>query len=327
MAAVERSASKHITNYATISDSNDDVFSSDASVCDPDYINDSGNNSDTLGKLIENRVGHINNIVKAVETSSVSPTDKRVCHNSHPRKYTQDTVDHVHKHIDQFPKYRKPLQSEKEFRQNVYVCGIFRREDKYGRIFTEDSNVSFKTSKSDTCPTCDELSIEVTASDGQHCRQNEHESHLHQRRAEAGQTNIQHQTTRAKSDPDYHIVSCLKKHLEVNDIRRETSIAIPDNCCGQNENWNAIGFWLCVVSAERFKCVEHHFPLPGHSMLPTYCHRFREINSCRRRCVVEMAKLYGGEEIVPRKKNPPTDGDICPDTNIRVNPAAEIKSD
>ncbi|KAJ8896684.1 hypothetical protein PR048_002029 [Dryococelus australis] len=103
-----------------------------------------------------------------------------------------------------------------------------------------------------------------------HHRQYEHELQLHQRRAEAGQTNIQHQTTRAKSDPNYHvitfdlqqalstprlssgrsdeIVSCLKKYLEVNNIRGETLIAISDNCFGHDMNWNIIGFWLWVVS-------------------------------------------------------------------------------
>ncbi|KAJ8873042.1 hypothetical protein PR048_026658 [Dryococelus australis] len=179
MVAAERSTSKCITIYTTINDSDDDVFSSNDSVRDPDYIKNSGNNSDTLGKLIEspessvgnsnkgagtnnedckdyaaknksvkkgrkrkknhsekqskrqnsgkeyitykgkggkvqgsqigkdcqcpkkyfekglqNHVGRINNIVKTVKTSSMPPTYKRGCHNSHPRKYTQDTIDH-----------------------------------------------------------------------------------------------------------------------------------------------------------------------------------------------------------------------------------------
>ncbi|KAJ8880966.1 hypothetical protein PR048_017439 [Dryococelus australis] len=81
------------------------------------------------------------------------------------------------------------------------------REDKYRRIFVEDFNIRFKIPKSDTCPVCDELNIKVRTSDGQHRRQYEYELQLHQRRAEAGQTNIRHQTTPAKSDTNYHVIT------------------------------------------------------------------------------------------------------------------------
>lgn len=295
---------------------------------------------------LQNHVGRINNIVNTMKTSSVPPTDKRGCHKSHPCKYTQDTIDHVHKHINLFPKYESHYSRKKNFNKQYMsmdysISALYEHyklhyckenniepisEDKYRRIFTEDFNISFKMPKSDTCPTCDELNINIKSSDEQQRLQYERQLELHQRRAEAGQTNIKHQTTRAKNDPNYHvitfdlqqalptprlstgpmfykrkiwtynlsvhncgtgvghffvwdetkakrgsdeIVSCLKKYFEVNDIHGETLIAISDNCCGQNKNWNVVGFWMWVVSTGRFKCVEHHFPVSGHSMLPS----------------------------------------------------------
>ncbi|KAJ8883063.1 hypothetical protein PR048_014902 [Dryococelus australis] len=43
-------------------------------------------------------------------------------------------------------------------------------------------------------------------------------------------------------------------------------VAISDNCCGENKNWNMIFFCLWVISG-RFKRIEQ-FPVPGDTMLP-----------------------------------------------------------
>ena len=65
------------------------------------------------------------------------------------------------------------------------------------------------------------------------------------------------------------ITSCLLHYFEKNDIRGNTLVAISDNCCGQNKNWNMVLFWQRLILMGRFKVVEHHFPVSGHTMLPS----------------------------------------------------------
>lgn len=55
MAGTECSVRKRKTVYNMLSDSDDDVFSSDDSVRDPDYINESCNTTETLVNLTEVR--------------------------------------------------------------------------------------------------------------------------------------------------------------------------------------------------------------------------------------------------------------------------------
>lgn len=65
------------------------------------------------------------------------------------------------------------------------------------------------------------------------------------------------------------ICSCLKRYFEDNNIRGDVLIAISDNCGGQNKNWTVEMFWVFLIASGRFNRVEHHFPLSGHSMLPS----------------------------------------------------------
>lgn len=65
------------------------------------------------------------------------------------------------------------------------------------------------------------------------------------------------------------ICSCLKEYFEGNDIRSDVLIAISDNCGGQNKNWTVEMFWINLLATGRFKRIEQHFPLSGHSMLPS----------------------------------------------------------
>ena len=49
----------------------------------------------------------------------------------------------------------------------------------------------------------------------------------------------------------------------------EFLIEFSDNCGGQNKNWTVEAFWLHLIACDHFKKIEHHFALPGHSMMPS----------------------------------------------------------
>lgn len=65
------------------------------------------------------------------------------------------------------------------------------------------------------------------------------------------------------------IISCLNEYFTGNDIHAERLVVTSDNCSGQNKNWAMIAYWMNLISTGRFDTIEHHFPLPGHTMLPS----------------------------------------------------------
>jgi len=44
-------------------------------------------------------------------------------------------------------------------------------------------------------------------------------------------------------------------------------IAWSDSCSGQNKNFGLICFWQYIILSQRFRCIEHKFPEPGHTYL------------------------------------------------------------
>lgn len=101
------------------------------------------------------------------------------------------------------------------------------------------------------------------------------------------------------------ITSCLLHYFEKNDIRGNTLVAISDNCCGQNKNWNMVLFWQRLILMGRFKVVEHHFPVSGHTMLPSD-RDFATIENYTRRQVPEVFSPGQWADVIKKcgKKNP-----------------------
>ena len=68
------------------------------------------------------------------------------------------------------------------------------------------------------------------------------------------------------------VCSALWTFLEVSNVRNGRLIAWSDSCAGQNKNSVTICFCQLLVKLNRFSCIDHKFPEPGHTYLDSDRH-------------------------------------------------------
>ncbi|KAJ8886388.1 hypothetical protein PR048_012599 [Dryococelus australis] len=172
-----------------------DVYRTDDSVKDPDYIARDGYEVSSV------KIGLQDNLNRQMD------------------KAPEDVVHTFSDGEDEFCSRRKSRRKKGEEIANLYEHYITHynminkcdpvSEYKYRRIFTGNYNISLKPPKSDTCPTCDDLNNKTLATkdDEEKCQKYKVEKELNLRKAEKGQKNIQIQTVQASNDSKYHVIT------------------------------------------------------------------------------------------------------------------------
>ena len=64
------------------------------------------------------------------------------------------------------------------------------------------------------------------------------------------------------------VISCLHHFLSALPRSVTNLYLYSDGCSGQNKNANVMQYLFTLVSMGRFRCIQHSFPVTGHSFLP-----------------------------------------------------------
>lgn len=148
----------------------------------------------------------VQNIVnnKKMTVSGVSPRNKRGKKNP-PNKISEERINIIKEHINQFPKYTSHYTREKNPNRKFLPTGltvkemyklyqVFCNEVKhvapeeesfYRYIFKTKFNLSFHRPNTDTCDFCDKLTNKIKHGTPEQKEQAENQKELHLRRAEA----------------------------------------------------------------------------------------------------------------------------------------------
>lgn len=178
---------------------------------------------------MQNSKRRVYNICTQINQGLHTPkSDGRGRHKNRKNRLPEETIQSIHDHIKAIPKYRSHYSRERN-RQKCYIdhdisisplykkyyipwCQerniIPAKEDRYRRIFCSEYNTGFKLPKSDTCATCDEYNTLLNTHKGDENKLKEIKTNLdlHQRRAEAMQTNMKNEIQRSKNENDLEVI-------------------------------------------------------------------------------------------------------------------------
>lgn len=179
---------------------------------------------------LHNNRGRLRNIQKMV-VKGVLLTDGRGRHSNRPKKYSDQDVENVRKHIQLIPRYQSHY-SRKQNPRKVYLnCDLTIESlykvyyvpwcnenghnavsrDKYRRIFCTEFNIGFKIPQSDTCKTCDQLTVAVenarTTGNDVELRKFETEHKAHLMKAEGMKNMLKDRSEESKKTPELHVIT------------------------------------------------------------------------------------------------------------------------
>ncbi|KAK5648287.1 hypothetical protein RI129_003179 [Pyrocoelia pectoralis] len=176
----------------------------DTQICKEEFLSVHG---------LQNCKKSIYNICKQIRQGNTIPTcDGRGKHHNRKNRLPDDMLKSVHDHINAIPKYtshysRKHNPNRLYIDHDLSISSLYKKyykpwcedqgflpvkEDAYRRIFCNHYNIGFKLPKSDTCETCDKYSVllDSNKNDTTKFRELQIQLELHQRKAEAMQTNM-----------------------------------------------------------------------------------------------------------------------------------------
>lgn len=186
----------------------------DQEVCKEEFLSTHG---------LQNNKRRVYNVCKQIRDGFNTPkSDGRGKHRNRRNRLPDAMVQSVHEHIKSIPTYcshysRKKNPERRYIDHDVSISSLYKKfylvwcnerniipvkEDRYRRIFCNEYNIGFKLPRSDTCGTCDELHIllDTHKNDETKVADLKVMLELHQRRAEAMQTNLKLEIQRSKTE-------------------------------------------------------------------------------------------------------------------------------
>lgn len=186
--------------------------------------------------------GRLHRALLRKRVSVPCPTDQRGKHGNH-RTVPSELLVEVRQHIESFPRYRSHYCRRDSIHRMYFSPGLNLnlmynlyvekcKEDQrpwvkkwcYAKIFNEEFNISFRLPTTDTCSTCDRLSMSVENSDGTAKKLAETQEELHLRKADLARDSYKTDTMTLSSDDNKRcIVFDLQKtmptpHLNTNKV-------------------------------------------------------------------------------------------------------------
>lgn len=192
----------------------------DQEVCKQEFLSIHG---------LQNSKRRVYNICTQINQGLHTPkSDGRGRHKNRKNRLPEETIQSIHDHIKAIPKYRSHYSRERNPQKcyidhDISISSLYKKyyipwcqerniipakEDRYRRIFCSEYNIGFKLPKSDTCATCDEYNTLLDTHKGDENKLKEIKTNLdlHQRRAEAMQTNMKNEIQRSKNENDLEVI-------------------------------------------------------------------------------------------------------------------------
>lgn len=191
---------------------------------------------------LQNSKKRVYNICKQIRQGNTIPKcDERGRHHNRKNRLPDEMTKSVHDHIKSIPKYtshysRKCNPNRLYIDHDLSIASLYKKyykpwcteqgispvkEDTYRRIFCNQYNIGFKLPKSDTCESCDQyrILIDSNKSDEAKLKELQVQLELHQRRAEAMQTNMKTEIDQARKENNIHVISFdLQQALPIPDL-------------------------------------------------------------------------------------------------------------